>query len=120
MIYPPSESVLKQIKGILSRQDVGKHPEIHWPSTEQMRKDCLVNYLAPYEPVFKSEYTPNSASTIVSEVLHIYFQLSEHQLYTDSKISMAPPSFEIWPVGNFKNVRINHKFSLRNMHRKCS
>ena len=121
MIYPPPESTLKQIKGILSRQEVGKHPDIHWPSAEQMRKDCLVNYLAPYEPVLKSEYTPNkSALTIVSEVLHIYLQLAEHQLYTDAKVSMAPPSFETWPVGNFKNVRINHKSSLRNTHRKCS
>ena len=115
MIYPPSESLLKHFKGIVSRQEVGK---TYWPSPEQMRKDCLVNYLAVYEPVLKSECTPDSASTIVSEVLHIYLQLAEHLLYTDSKISMAPPSFETWPVGNFKNVRINRNFSLRNMHIK--
>ena len=112
MIYPPPESVLKHIKGMLSRQEIGKHPEIHCPSPEQMRKDCLVNYLAAYEPVLKSESIPKSASTLVSEVLHIYLQLAEHLLYTDSKVSMASPSFEIWPVANFMNVRINYKSLL--------
>ena len=107
MIYPPPESVLKHIKGMLSRQEIGKHPEIHCPSSEQMRKDCLVNYLIAYEPVLKSECIPQSVSTLISEVLHIYFQLAEHLLYTDSKVSMAPPFFETWPVGNFKSVRVN-------------
>ena len=118
MIYPPPESVLKHLKGMLSRQEIGKHPEIHCPSPEQMRKDCLVNYLAAYEPVLKSECIPNSASTLVSEVLHIYLQLAEHLLYTGFKVSMASPSFEIWPVANFMNVRINYKSSPHNSD-KC-
>ena len=112
MIYPPPESVLKQLKGMLSRQEIEKHPEIHCPSPEQMRRDCLLTYLAVYEPVLKSQRMPDSASALVSEVLHIYLQLAEHLIYTDSKVSSAPSSFETWPVDNLKHVRINHNFAV--------
>ena len=115
MIYPPPESVLKQFKGVLSRQEIEKHPEIHCPSPDQMRRDCLVNYLALCEPVLKSQSVPDSASKLVSEVLHIYLQLAEHLIYADSKLSVVPSSFEPWPVDNLKNVRINHTFSVHNM-----
>ena len=115
MIYPPPESGLKQFKGVLSRQEVEKHPEIHCPSPEQMRRDCLVNYLAVYEPFLKSQCMPVSVSKLVSEVLHIYLQLAKHLFYADSKLSMAPPSVETWPVDNLKNVRINHTYSVHSM-----
>ena len=114
MIYPPTESVLKQLKGILSKQEREKHPEIHCPPPEEMRELCLILYLKVYEPVLKSECMPDSTSKLVSDVVQIYLQLAEHLIYIDSKVSMAPPSYEEWPVENLKKVRINHNRCLLN------
>ena len=117
MIYPPTESVLKQLKGFISKQEREKHPEIHCPPPEQMRGTCLIYYLKPYEPILKLECMPDSASTLVSDVVQIYLQLAEHLIYTDGKVSMAPPSYEEWPVDSLKKVRINHNLHLVNfMH----
>lgn len=112
MIYPPTESVLKQLKGFISKQEREKHPEIHCPPPEQMRGTCLIYYLKLYEPILKLECMPDSASTLVSDVVHIYLQLAEHLIYTDGKVSMAPPSYEEWPVDTLKKVRINHNLHL--------
>ena len=117
MIYPPTESVLKQLKGFISKQEREKHPEIHCPPPEQMRGLCLIYYLKLYEPILKLESMPDSASTLVSDVVQIYLQLAEHLIYTDGKLSMAPPSYEEWPVDSLKKVRINHNLHLVNfMH----
>ena len=124
MIYPPTESaVLRQLKGILSRQEKEKekHPEIHYPLPEQMRADCLKNYLKVYEPALQTKCMPDSASTstLVSDVVQIYMQLAEHLIYTDGKVSMAPPSCEEWPVDSLKKVRITiGNFSVHSIHKK--
>ena len=123
MIYPPTESVLKQLKGILSKQETEKHPEIHCPPPDQMRELCLIYYLKVHEPVFKLECMPDSTSKLVSDVMVIYLQLADHLIYTDSKVS--PPSYEEWPVENLKKVRINHnpcfvKFSIHSIPREVS